>query len=158
MRLFANNTKSILATNNILYHPETELISGLLDFDFTLVSHPYHEFASSFSTMNGNLRDEKFAAAILASRFENPPPSSVDSEEWDLAKEWSWALVVHGAQMLSSMKGIEGLRRLSSFESLLCPVSLYYPFLLKMHKPEELPKMRAASEKQLSDFLAEEGY
>ena len=33
-----------LATNNVLYDSETKTISGLLDFGFTLVPHPYHEF------------------------------------------------------------------------------------------------------------------
>jgi hypothetical protein len=62
-----------------------------------------------------------FAHAILSRQFENLPPSGVDAEEWDIAKEWSSALVAHGVQTPSLMKGLDNLRRLSSFRNPALP-------------------------------------
>ncbi|QDS73735.1 hypothetical protein FKW77_004693 [Venturia effusa] len=157
-----DGTKRVLVhgdftTNNVLYNPETKKISGLLDFDFTVVTHPYYEFAKSFSTMgwHGN---EAIGAAIIKGEFGEEPPAEAGAEDWNLAKEWHAALAEQDAQMPSSIKGIESLRTLGMLEALLCPVSLYYPFMLKRHKPEDLHKMMAAAEGNLSGHLESLGY
>lgn len=108
--------------------------------------------------MGWRLSDEGLAPAILNGDFDSSPPSGVDFTDWSLAKEWNTALIAHGAQMPKSIKGMKGLQTLSMFEELLCPVWLYYPFMLKRHKAEDLPKMMAAAEEELSGVLKEHGY
>jgi hypothetical protein len=83
---------------------------------------------------------------------------SPDGENWNLSKEWNKALVVSGIQMPNMMKGMKGLQTLSILKELLCPVWLYYPFILKRHNAEDLPKMMEAAGGELSGYLGQQGY
>jgi hypothetical protein len=108
--------------------------------------------------MSGCLRDEKLAPAIISGSFGGAPPEGVEHSEWKRARQWHEALVRHGATVPGDMKGINKLLELRKFESLLLPLSLYYPFLLRRHDPAAIPAMKATAEEKLSDYLREHGF
>jgi hypothetical protein len=108
--------------------------------------------------MFGNLHDDRLIDAIISSTFEGNPPEEVDIDEWKVAREWHAALVTHNVLLPGSMRGHAAIRKLESFESMLCPVRLYYPFLLKRYTTEEHVEMKTAAEKRLVEYLEEQGY
>jgi hypothetical protein len=148
------------ATNNILYDPDTKTISGLIDFDFSLVSNPYHEYVSSFASMGGSIADERLSGAITSGAFDRlaSEDDKVDAEELAVAKEWDSALASHGALKPSEITGIRSLQMLSTFEDLLCPYVLYHPFLSKRFGKEQLLERKTKAEEALLKFLTAQGF
>jgi len=51
--------------NNILFDKDAVKITGLVDFDFAFIGHPYQEFLSSFSDMGENWEKVLMAKDIL---------------------------------------------------------------------------------------------
>ncbi|KAK0642173.1 phosphotransferase enzyme family protein [Cercophora newfieldiana] len=51
-----------LTTNNILFDPATAKVTGLVDFDFSYVGHPFQEFLSSFGDVAGVSWDNALTA------------------------------------------------------------------------------------------------
>jgi hypothetical protein len=108
--------------------------------------------------MFGNLHNDGFSNAIINNTFAENPPEEVDVEEWKIAREWHTALIKHNVLLPGSMRGHEAIHKLESLEDMLCPVRLYYPFLLGRYTSEEHVEMRAAAEKRIVKFLEEQGY
>jgi hypothetical protein len=108
--------------------------------------------------MFGNIHDECFLKPIMSGTFEKTTPEEVDPEEWKVARGWHAALVAHNVLLPGSMRGNTIIQKLDSLEGILCPVRLYYPFLLQRYTPEQQVEMRAAAEKRLVTFLEEQGY
>ena len=54
-------TVPLTATNNILFDPATNQITGLVDFDFSYIGHPFQEYLSSFGDVSGESWDKALA-------------------------------------------------------------------------------------------------
>ncbi|KAH0430097.1 phosphotransferase enzyme family protein [Colletotrichum camelliae] len=157
-----------LTTNNIQYDPATKRITGVLDFDWAYVSHPAHEFFTSFgdvggSTNGGTARDPdlsngKIAKAMLAGNFDIPDLPEEAVGQLARAKTWDDALIERGALRPSDIAGMAALEQLRKLESLLAPFALYHPVMLKRKTPEQIVEMRAAGEKELIECLERFGY
>ncbi|KAH8893473.1 hypothetical protein GQ53DRAFT_822154 [Thozetella sp. PMI_491] len=149
-------------TNNILFDSATKRISGLLDFDFSSVSHPGDEFLTGLWDIGGGLNDErsKFAEAILSGDF-NVKPEGLDeeqSEKWEVAKAWENAAAEKGLKRPSTLAGVRKLVELRKLETILCPFNLGNEFRLSRMKEEDKVKQRAETEAQLVEWLVGYGY
>ncbi|KAJ3128240.1 hypothetical protein HK100_009290 [Physocladia obscura] len=112
--------------NNILYDPETKEITALLDFDFSAIMHPSHEFFSGFRDFGGNVSSSSaFLRKAICSGIFTPIPAvdltDAEKEEWELASIWDSQLAATDAVRPSMIKGIEQLEELNRFSELLFP-------------------------------------
>ena len=51
--------------NNILFDKDLARITGLIDFDFAFIGHPYQEFLTSFSDMGDDWEKTLMAKDVL---------------------------------------------------------------------------------------------
>ncbi|KAK9784562.1 hypothetical protein SCARD494_12714 [Seiridium cardinale] len=125
---------------------KSKRLTALLNFDFSSITHPVHEFFTGLWHQGGGLRsgdDEKLHAAILSSNFgENS------------------ALATRGITRPSSIQGIEKLEKLNDLEQALCPFQLSNEVQieeLKSKSPEELEEIVKEAGNRLVDLLEELG-
>lgn len=157
-----------LATNNVQFDPETRRITGVLDFDWAYVSHPAHEFFTSFGDIGGStnggtardpdLSDGKIAKAMLAGDFSIPNLPEGALGQLARAKAWDDALAERGALRPSEIPGMTAIEQLRKLESLLAPFALHHPVMLKRKTAEQIVEMRTAGEKELIECLERFGY
>ncbi|ETS76163.1 hypothetical protein PFICI_11550 [Pestalotiopsis fici W106-1] len=114
--------------HNFLYDQTTSRITALLDFDFSWVSHPSHEFFTGLWSIGGGLRsdNDKIITAVLTGKFDeiDDSLSGKDKDKWQVAQSWNAALVERGAIRPASIAGIDRLRQLMELEDALCPSRL----------------------------------
>lgn len=116
--------------NNMLFDPVTKKVTALLDFDFSWVTHPAHEFITGLWDIGGGMRlaDEKLQTAVLEGKFgdldESEAPSPEARTAWEVAKAWDYALVTRDAVRPSSIPGIRQVQKLMALEDALCPSQL----------------------------------
>jgi len=79
---------------NILIDPMTLKMTGIIDFDFASVGHPYREFLSSFSSLDSST-----------------PEGSL----------WEKEMEEKGVIRSGTIKGAETLKLLDKLEGLLAP-------------------------------------
>ncbi|KAK2046405.1 phosphotransferase enzyme family protein [Colletotrichum somersetense] len=157
-----------LTTNNMLYDPSTKKVTSVLDFDWAFVSHPCHEFFASLGDIGGNtgggtgrdpdLSGGRLGKAMMTGNFDIPDIPEAAAKQLTRDKAWDDALAERGALRPSEIEGISALDRLRRFEDLLCPFALEHPAMLKRKTPEEIAKMRKATEAGVIDCLASFGY
>ncbi|KAK9768977.1 hypothetical protein SCAR479_02221 [Seiridium cardinale] len=119
---------------------KSKRLTALLNFDFSSITHPVHEFFTGLWHQGGGLRsgdDEKLHAAILSSNF-----------------------ATRGITRPSSIQGIEKLEKLNDLEQALCPFQLSNEVQieeLKSKSPEELEEIVKEAGNRLVDLLEELG-
>jgi hypothetical protein len=142
----------------MLCNPDTKEVTALFDFDFSFVTHPFHEFYQSFSGgLGGNLRSKTLRQAILSGTFDSRP-DGVDADEWELARTWDAALAKHGAIRPCEIKGVDNLMELGAFLLLLCPFQLYHAGVLGRMDAARTAEAMARAEAALVEFLGRHGY
>jgi hypothetical protein len=117
--------------SNILFDPETNRITGLVDFDFASVGHPCQEFFSSFHDVGGNAFSEEMAEGQI----------------------WEDALAARRILRPSTIAGMETLKLLGELEALLCPFRLAHPVSLGKKSPGRIKEERAKAERALIECL-----
>lgn len=159
-----------LTTNNILFDPETNQLTGLVDFDFSFVSHPAHEFFVSLHDVGGNTSGGhgpdptggKLTAAILSGDFDVRLDEGEGADDaakiLDQARDWDEAVHAAGGTRPSEIAGIATLDKLRQLEGLLAPFRLVHPFFLKKKTPEELEQDRLKAAETLAGKLEEFGF
>ncbi|KAI8225144.1 hypothetical protein K4K54_004794 [Colletotrichum sp. SAR 10_86] len=157
-----------LTTNNVQFDPETRRITGVLDFDWAYVSHPAHEFFTSFGDIGGStnggtardpdLSDGKIAKAMLAGDFSIPNLPEGALGQLARAKAWDDGLAERGALRPSEIPGMTAIEQLRKLESLLAPFALHHPVMLKRKTAEQIVEMRGAGERELIECLERFGY
>lgn len=144
--------------NNVLYDAQTKTITGLLDFDWSSVCHPCHEFFNSVHDLGGNTHpnDELLQEAVLTGDFNALPGclSEEANERWQVAKDWDAAVTARRAIKPSLIAGIRDLEQLRMFDELLAPFPLTNEVLLSTWSAEKLDKVRSETEARLLDWLA----
>lgn len=119
------------AMNNMLFDPETNRITGVLDFDFASVGHPCQEFFSSFHDVGGN----------------------VFGDEVPKGQIWDDALAARDILRPGTIRGMDTLKLLGQLDSLLCPFRLVHPVFLSKMSPGEMEEGRAKAEQALIECL-----
>ncbi|KAL0933356.1 phosphotransferase enzyme family protein [Colletotrichum truncatum] len=157
-----------LTTNNIQYQPETNKLTGILDFDFAYVSHPCHEFFASLGDIGGNtgggtgrdpdLSGGRLGKAMITGNFDIPDLPEEATGQLRTAKAWDDALAARGTMRPSDIPQMPALDQLRKLEGLLCPFALLHPMVLRGQTPEQITEMRKAAEKDLTDCLESFGY
>jgi hypothetical protein len=143
--------------NNMLCDPASKQITALFDLDFSLITHPFHEFCSSFHDVGGNVRRKPLSAAVISGEFDGAAPEGVDEEQWALARAFDAALAKTDILKPSHIKGLEGLLRLSALQGMLCPFQFHTGELAQLNEQEKIEK-RARAEAVLTEFLTSYGY
>src|SRR4051812_5929580 len=111
----------------MLFDTATKRVTAVLDFDFSWVTHPAHEFITGLWDMGGGMQlgDEKLQAAVLSGRFgdldDGEAPSSDVGTTWEVARAWDNALATRDAIRPSSIQGIHQVQKLMKLEDALCP-------------------------------------
>ncbi|WDK18186.1 phosphotransferase enzyme family protein [Colletotrichum graminicola] len=152
--------------NNVLFDTATNKITGLVDFNFSYISHSFQEFVESFSDIGGNINggpspdhtEDHLLKALLTGSFEvdNLPAEAYDL--WAVAKAWDAALAARNALKPSRIAGISVLTQLAKLEGLLCPFRLAHPVFLKRMTPKQVAEERAAAEEALVTCLGSLGF
>ena len=150
----------LIALNNFLFDKTTGRVTALLDFDFSWISHPPHEFFTGLWDIGGGLRsdDLKIISAVVSGKFDDLDASlsAEDKVKWQVAKAWDAALAARGVTRPSSMSGIGRLRQLMELEDALCPSRLGNECAidrLKRQSPEKLVETIKAATDRLTALL-----
>ncbi|RHZ62525.1 hypothetical protein CDV55_107019 [Aspergillus turcosus] len=159
-----------LTSSNILFDPEANQLTTLLDFDFAFISHPAHEFFISLSDVGGNtsVSDSRITAAILSGNFDVKLGTELASGDKDAdntvqllsrAQTWDAALRAAGGMRPSEIAGVVTLNKLRQLEGLLCPpFQLVHPVIVKRKTPEELEQGREKVAESLARELEHFGF
>lgn len=116
----------------------------------------------SFSDLGGNLGDEdtNITRAILSGDFTTPPErvDSEPAEEWGLAKMWHSALKESAALAPSQIGGVDGIRDLMRFQTLLCPYRLSSASAMEDLDDGTRTELLAKAEADLLGWLEKHGF
>lgn len=155
---------SLLATNNVLFEPAANKVTGLVDFDFASVCHPCHEFFTSFgdiggSTNGGDVIGRRLSEALVTGNFDPDNVPDEMAEIWATATAWDRAMAARqGLVRPSQLAGIRALTQLGRLEGLLCPFRLVHPVFLRRMTPEQTADARVAAEQALESCLSSLGF
>ncbi|KAL0930603.1 phosphotransferase enzyme family protein [Colletotrichum truncatum] len=155
-----------LTMNNVLFDAATNKVTGLVDFDFSCISHPFQEFVTSFGDVGGNisgghgpdLTEGRLSKALLTGSFDADNLPAEASELWASAKAWDAALGERGTLKPSTITGISALAQLGTLEKLLCPFRLAHPMFLKKLTQDQIAEQRQAAEEALKACLGSLGF
>lgn len=149
----------------MLFESESKRITALLDFDFSSVTHPCHEFFSGFSDIGGGIRFEEkgcqfLAKSVLSGNFDQVPEGLSDEqlEKWEVAKAWDATLASRGAIRPSSIAGLDRLEDLRVMADLICPRMLSHEMMLKRTPRDVQEKKRQEVQVKLLRLLERYGF
>ncbi|KAK3322986.1 aminoglycoside phosphotransferase, partial [Apodospora peruviana] len=120
-----------LTMNNILFDPDTDKITGVVDFDFASVGHPCQEFFSSLREVGGNVSSEETTEGTL----------------------WEDALAARGILRPATIQGMGSLKLIGRLEELLCPFRLAHPIFIARQTAGQIMEGRAKAEEELVHCL-----
>lgn len=146
----------------MLFDTKTKRISAVLDFDWSVVTHPCDEFLTGLWDIGGGIHDslEAFQTNIITGDFSTQPDGGLSGEDlasWDIAQVWNRALAKKkgGIIRLSEMAGVQSIRELRSLESKLCPFELSNEAMLRRMSDEQKQKRREELEGEILGWLEE---
>lgn len=146
----------------MLFDPATKRITGVLDFDWSCVSHPFDEFSSLLADVGGNISvaDTALNAAKLSGDFSTPPAGldAAASAAWDLAKAWDASMQASGVVRPGAMPGVDRIRNVLRLQRLVCPYPLGSESALASLDDEEKATLRAKAEGELVQWLDTHGF
>jgi len=155
----ANQATNVTAMGNMLFDTSTKKVTALLDFDFSWVSHPAHEFITGLWDVGGGLQlgDEKLQEAVFSGRFDGleddgEAPSADSRTTWEVAKAWDSALAARDAIRPSKIQGIRQVQKLMTLEGALCPHQLSSVVRIERLRKES-PEKLAEAVKRAADRL-----
>ncbi|KAI8958636.1 hypothetical protein F5Y11DRAFT_351309 [Daldinia sp. FL1419] len=150
-----------LTLNNVLYDSTTKRITGVVDFDWSAVTHPCDEYLSGLWDIGGGMseRNEKFRPMLLSGNFTTPPEglSEEDIRKWEIAKAWDAAIAEAGAIRPSNIVGVECIQKLKDLEDLLCPFELANKDMLKRISDKEKAKKKQEMERKILRWIEVHG-
>ncbi|KAJ8097811.1 phosphotransferase [Lipomyces tetrasporus] len=155
-----------LTMNNMLIDPNTNNLTALLDFDFSFIAPPAHEFFTSLQDLGGNTggvhgpdpTEGRLSKALLTGNFDVEDIPEAGKGLWIKARNWDEAMARRRTVRPSEIQGIEVLDRLRKLEGLICPFRLVHPVFLKKQTNEEIAEARAKAEKMLVEELEHYGH
>lgn len=82
--------------NNMLYDSATKRITGLVDFDWSAITHPIEEYLSGLWDVGGGISDRlgQIQPMVLSGNFSVQPESlsEEDLRKWEVAKAFNSAV------------------------------------------------------------------
>ncbi|KAI1455251.1 kinase-like domain-containing protein [Annulohypoxylon moriforme] len=171
-------THGDFTTDNLLYDPETGRITALIDYDFSSIMHPAHEFFYSFNNTGGRLRGwlgeatpqekeaELLRQAILTGHFPSPLPVSVASAnsigsklDWALTQAWEVELQKLDVKRPSSIEGMDKIADVDELLARLEPWMLGNQDYLRLNPDEDHQMaLRRKNERQVVGLLERMGF
>lgn len=143
--------------NNILYDGETKRITGLLDFDWSSVTHPCDEYLTGLWDIGGGIHQRigQFQHMVLSGDFSVQPKSLSDEDirKWEVAKAWNAAVTIRDVIRPSSIVGVDRIHALKNLEDLLCPFELTSEVMLKRITDENKERKKKEAEAKLWKWL-----
>ncbi|KAJ5784113.1 uncharacterized protein N7518_009790 [Penicillium psychrosexuale] len=118
--------------NNLLFDISSGRITGLIDYDFSCVLHPSHEFLCSFGGVGGKFggwpgieaREERALKEAKLHGFPDPLPDDQQGSEgvqWKVAKAWEDALQNEGCKRPMTISGIDIVADVDALLSSILP-------------------------------------
>lgn len=146
----------------MLFDKDSNTITAILDFDFSVVSNPFEEYLTSFTDLGAcvGFGTDSVKAAILKGDFGSPPAylSEDVKREWELAKAWKAIAEKKGVICPSEMKGADQIMDLIQFQNLLCPYRLSNAAMLEKMNETEKASSRAETQANIVEWLARYGF
>ncbi|CEJ86527.1 hypothetical protein VHEMI04130 [[Torrubiella] hemipterigena] len=151
-----------LTMNNLLYDAETKQLTGLVDFDWSSVTHPIEEYFSGFHDIGYSLsgNPDQILSAVVANDFSTKPegPSEEDEQRWQTAKSWNTFATQHQIVLPSDVAGVKELIALYNFHSSLCPFQLCNAVVVKSLSDEAKTAKKQESLAIIIPFLEQRGF
>lgn len=148
--------------NNMLYDSTTKLITAVLDFDWSGVTHPADEFLTGLCNIGEGIHENEFMQeSILTGNFDDAPHPGLfeeDVQKWDAAKVWNRALAERKATRPCDIRGVRGIQELRSLESMLCPFHLGNEVMLKRTTGDVQAKKKSETGEDIKKWLDIHGY
>jgi len=145
----------------MLFDKDTKKLTGVLDFDWSSVAHPFDEFGSALSDIGCNASpDNPIGAAILSGDFTTQP-AGLDEEstgKWEVARAWNTAMKKRGVVTPSNIQGVDGILDLRRFRALLSPYQISSEIMLKRIDDNKKAELRAKTEADLVQWLEKHGF
>ncbi|KAJ4251519.1 hypothetical protein NW762_011506 [Fusarium torreyae] len=156
---------SDLTTNNILFDPGSGRITGLLDYDFSCVSHPSHELLQSLGDVQGQFRnptgddtEESTLMKAMLHGFPETLPETTGDVQWELAKALEDELAKVGVKRPRTIKGMDKIAEVHAVLQAVLPWRLSNADVLKLQSEEAILNFREDSEKDLIALLDRLGF
>ncbi len=150
------------ATNNMVFDTASKKITGLLDFDWSAITHPAEEFISGFRDIGGCVDDEPkgVLAAILANDFSAEPENlpEMEAKQWDMARAWAAAAARNGVKLPGDTAGMDKIKALHDFSSAICPMELSCEPMLRRLSDDAKAKKKKESLDLIISFLEKHKY
>ncbi|KAJ4153760.1 hypothetical protein LMH87_010234 [Akanthomyces muscarius] len=151
-----------LTTNNMVFDTASKKITGLLDFDWSAITHPAEEFISGFRDIGGCVDDEPkgVLAAILANDFSAEPENlpEMEAKQWDMARAWAAAAARNGVKLPGDTAGMDKIKALHDFSSAICPMELSCEPMLRRLSDDAKAKKKKESLDLIISFLEKHKY
>ncbi|KAI1113934.1 kinase-like domain-containing protein [Nemania sp. NC0429] len=158
-------------TNNLLFDPVTQRITGFIDWDFSSVLHPSYEFLRSFDGAGGQFRgwsgdeEDNEQAALRHAKlngFPSPLPESTRGEDggvdWELAKAWEDELERLDVKRPRTIVGIESVADVDTILRSILPWRVSNSDILRLQSEEVIMKCRDENEQHLDGLLQRLGF
>ena len=160
------NLSSVIDVFNMLFDPETNKLTALIDYDFSHVASQADEFFYSLDRLHGLLTPpntgdpdidalRQYRLEGFDSTVTEKTPSHVD---WKLAVMLDEELARAGAERPQSLAGVDQLSSLYWFIQDVSPPIFFLPRWKNKATPEMKAKMKGATMAQLEAYLGGWGY
>lgn len=146
-----------LTMNNLLYDHTTQLVTALLDFDWSSVTCPADEFLTGLWDIGGGIhqKNEFMQESILTGNFNSASPglSGEDVRKWEDARIWNKALAERKITRPCDIRGVRGIQELRTLEEMLCPFHLSNEVMLKRATEDVQIKKKAETGEDIKKWL-----
>lgn len=150
------------AMNNMLYDKTSQLVTAVLDFDWSTITHPADEFLTGLWDIGGGMHEENefMQESILTGNFDSAPLdlSEEDMQKWEVAKIWNKALTDRKATRPCDIRGMRGIHELRKLESMICPFHLSNEVMLKRTPKDAQAKKKAETGEDITKWLDVHGF
>lgn len=149
----------------MLYDGTSKKITGLLDFDWSVITHLAEEFCSGFGDIGGSVMDSHRALVefIVSNDFGARPGGGLmtekeDIDRWDIGKAWSTTAAKNGVTLPSDIAGIKSIKAMHDFSTALCPFALSCEPMLRRFSEEQRAVKKKAAMAVIKQFLDEQAF
>lgn len=150
------------AMNNMLYDGTTGRITAILDFDWSIVTHPADEFLTGLWDIGGGIHEDNefMQEELLTGIFDSALAglSEEDTQKWEVGKLWNKALAERKAIRPCDIEGVRGIQELRKLESMLCPFHLSNEVMLKRMNEEVRTQKKSETGEVIKKWLDVHGF
>lgn len=148
--------------SNLLFDRKTNVLTAVVDFDFSHVGAPISEYLFSFYDTNGLLagraETERFFRPFLLHGFPEADDDGHESPDLKMARVLNAALQQVRAKKPSNQPSAGAVADVWWFSQELCQAYWLMEGFLRHRTPEQLAEMKAESAQALKVYLNLWGY